>query len=79
MAGRGCCSLFQSDNFTSIIPEHWIIPLLGNQSQLTVFLPNSNVAIRYPVQSRNATSGFDNHSFSPLHKRRVFGMGENGL
>ena len=76
-AGVAGIEFYESNNFASISPQRWIIPLLGSQAQLTDFLENSNIDACYPVWSRNAASGYDNHSFSGDWS--VHGMGGNAL
>jgi len=76
-AGVAGIEIYESNNFALISPRRWIIPLLGNLPQLQAFLEDANLDACYPVWSRNAASGYDNHSFGGNWS--VFGMGANGL
>ena len=76
-AGVAGIELYESNNFASISPRRWMIPLLGNLAELRDFLENSNLDACYPVWSRNAAAGYDNHSFSGNWS--VYGMGGNSL
>jgi hypothetical protein len=76
-AGVAGIELYESNNFAAISPRRWIVPLLGNQPQLKKFSEDSNLDACYPVWSRNAASGYDNHSFSGNWS--VYGMGGGAL
>lgn len=76
-AGVAGIEIYESNNFALVCPQRWIIPLLGNLPQLKTFLENSNIDACYPLWSRSAASGYDNHSFGGNWS--VFGMGANSL
>ncbi len=62
-AGCAGIELYESNNFCSMEPRRWIIPMLGNPERIREFLGDSNLDACYPVWSRNAAAGHDNHSF----------------
>ncbi|MEX2578116.1 MAG: family 10 glycosylhydrolase [Verrucomicrobiales bacterium] len=76
-AGVAGIELYESNNFASSSPERWIVPLLGHPERLRDFLENSSLDACYPVWSRSAASGYDNHSFSGNWS--VYGTGGNAL
>lgn len=76
-AGVAGIELYESNNYAAISPRRWIIPLLGNPAELKAFLEQSNLDACYPVWSRNAASGYDNHSFSGNWS--VYGMSGESL
>lgn len=76
-AGVAGIEIYESNNFAAISPRRWMIPLLGHPARLTDFLENSNLDACYPIWSRNAASGYDNHSFSGNWS--VYGMEGDAL
>jgi len=69
--------VYESNNFAACSDRRWLIPLMGNRDALRRWLDESNLAAVYPVWSRHAASGFDNHSFGG--RWSVFGSGPNAL
>ena len=76
-AGVDGIELYESNNQIILKQERWIVPLLGNAGLLQSFLQSSNMESCYPVWSRNAITGHDNHSFDK--KWCVFSMDKNSL
>ncbi len=76
-AGVAGIEIYESNNFAAISPRRWMLPLLGNREELRRFLNDSNLDAVHPVWSRDAASGYDNHSFSGNWS--VHGLGGNSL
>ena len=76
-AGVAGLELYESTNFASMRPDRWLIPLLGNRAELEAFLASSNLEAVYPISTRDACSGYDNHSFRGQWS--VFGLGAHSL
>jgi hypothetical protein len=55
--------LYESNNFAVSTERRWLVPLLGNADLAERFLQTSNLEACYPIWSRQAAAGFDNHSF----------------
>ncbi len=62
-AGVDGLELYESNNHVVLRPQRWLVPLLGNAVELEHFLQTSNLSACFPIWSRNAASGHDNHSF----------------
>ncbi|NLP11116.1 family 10 glycosylhydrolase [bacterium] len=62
-AGADGLELYESNNYVVLRHQRWLVPLLGNAGRLEYFLQTSNVSACFPIWSRNAASGHDNHSF----------------
>lgn len=69
--------VYESNNFAVSSERRWLIPLMGHPEALRRWLDESNLDAVYPVWSRNAASGFDNHSFGG--RWSVYGSGPNAL
>ena len=76
-AGVDGIEIYESNNSAAISPRRWMIPLLGNATRLRQFLDESNLDAVHPVWSKNAASGYDNHSFGG--RWSVYGFGGNSL
>ena len=72
-AGVDGIELYESNAYARLAAERWLVPLLGNAPRLREFLGTSNLEACYPVWSRNAAAGRDNHSF--LYHWTVDGFG----
>ena len=55
----------------------WVVPMFGNAEMIREFLASSNLDACYPVWSRDAAAGHDNHSFGGSWS--VYGMGGSSL
>ncbi|MFG0262372.1 MAG: hypothetical protein ACF788_08275 [Novipirellula sp. JB048] len=62
-AGCDGVELYESNNFCVTSPRRWLVPLLGDPERTKAFLTHSNLDACYPIWSRNAAAGHDNHSF----------------
>jgi hypothetical protein len=62
-AGVDGIELYESNNQCILSQERWTVPMFGNAQELSRFLQNSNIEACFPVWSRNAAAGHDNHSF----------------
>ncbi len=62
-AGVDGIELYESNNQCILSQERWTVPMFGHADELSRFLRTSNIEACYPVWSRNAASGHDNHSF----------------
>ncbi len=62
-AGADGLELYESNNHVVLRPQRWLVPLLGNPGSLEHFLQTSNLSACFPIWSRNAAAGHDNHSF----------------
>jgi len=62
-AGADGLELYESNNHVVLRPQRWLVPLLGDPGSLEHFLRTSNLSACFPIWSRNAAAGHDNHSF----------------
>ena len=62
-AGVDGIEFYESNNFAVADHKRWVVPLLGNEPLLEEFLKRSNLEACYPIRSRDAAAGHDNHSF----------------
>jgi hypothetical protein len=62
-AGVDGIELYESNNFAVSNERRWLVPLLGNPAEAERFLEQSNLDACWPIWSRAAAAGFDNHSF----------------
>ena len=62
-AGVDGIELYESNNHAVLHPQRWIVPMLGNADAIERFLQTSNLSACFPIWSRNAAAGHDNHSF----------------
>jgi len=76
-AGVDGIELYESNNFALLSQPRWLVPLLGNAERIRTFLAESNLEACYPIWSRRAAAGHDNHSFRGQWS--VFGFGPNSL
>jgi hypothetical protein len=76
-AGVDGVEIYESNNFAVCSDRRWLLPLMGQPDMARGFLRESNLDAVFPVWSRAAASGFDNHSFSGQWS--VFGKGGNSL
>ena len=76
-AGVDGIELYESNASAALAPKWWIITLLGNADRIRAFLHRSNLDACYPIWSRHAAAGIDNHSF--LYKWSVRGRGHWSL
>ncbi len=76
-AGVAGIELYESSNFATCSPERWLVPLLGDAPRLKAFLAESNLDACFPIYSRDACTGYDNHSFRGNWS--VDGLGGNSL
>ncbi|NOZ21894.1 MAG: hypothetical protein GXP25_12500 [Planctomycetes bacterium] len=60
-AGVGGIELYESNTYAVVVPDRWLVPLLGRADRLRRFLDESNIEACYPIWSRNADAGFDWH------------------
>ena len=76
-AGVDGIELYESNNQAILTQQRWSVPLFGNATRIRDFLAESNLEACYPIWSRNAAAGHDNHSF---HGRwSVYGLGGDSL
>lgn len=76
-AGVDGIELYESNNFAVSSERRWLVPLLGNPAESERFLDQSNLEACWPIWSRNAAAGFDNHSFRGQWS--VYGRGPSSL
>jgi len=62
-AGVDGIELYESNNYAVLRPERWIVPMLNRGEGISRFLQTSNLDACFPIWSRNAAAGHDNHSF----------------
>ena len=72
-AGVDGIELYESNNQAVLTQQRWVVPLFGNAKLIREFLSASNFEACYPVWSRNAAAGHDNHSFGG--RWSVYGFG----
>ena len=70
-AGVDGIEFYESNNFAVADRKRWIVPLLGNEPLLEEFLKRSNLEACYPIWSRHAAAGHDDHFFG--RKWSVYG------
>ena len=76
-AGVDGIELYESNNQAVLTQQRWVVPMFGNAEMIREFLASSNLDACYPVWSRDAAAGHDNHSFGGSWS--VYGMGGSSL